>query len=211
MVENKKNIYLLSDTKIQSSDIIHLPIFQIKFLPYNIDYSKYDALIFTSKNGIYSLNDEIWKNLPSYAISKKTAEVIKQYNGNLCFTGNNGHGDNFAYELVKYLKNKKVLYIRAYEVVSSLVDILQNNSIECDQIITYKTECKIYSHYKLFSNAKIIFTSPSTIKCFLKSFQWNDSYTAIAIGKTTASYFPTTWNYKISQERTILSTIIAAK
>ena len=102
-------IYLLNDQKYQ--DIENLDIFGIEYIPSNIDLSTYDALIFTSKNAIYSLDsfNKIWKNIPAYAIAPKTANIIEKLGGKLVFTGETSHGDEFANELILKLKDKKVL------------------------------------------------------------------------------------------------------
>ena len=79
-----------------------------------------------------------------------------------------------------------MLYIRGDKIVSNLIDILK-----CDDIILYEN-CfnDIKNKYTLPKKSKIIFSSPSTIKYFLKLYSWDNSYTAISIGKTTAKYFP---------------------
>ena len=184
-------IYLLSDKHMEG--VINLPVIQIAPLKQKIDLSAYDALIFTSKNAIKSLNslDSTWKEIPSYAIAPQTAEVIQEHQGNLFFTGISGHGNDFAQELIPQLSNKKTLYIRGAKVVSSLVSILKQHNINCDELIAYETQCTTYTHQdKPKKDAIIIFSSPSTIECFFKNFSWDKSYQAIAIGKTTAEYFP---------------------
>jgi len=206
-------IYLLSNENILNENIINLPIFDIKYIDFNIDLTQYDGLIFTSKNAVYSMkNNNIWTTIPSYAIAKKTAKIIEQNSGDVIYTGNSGHGDDFAKELILLLQGKKVLYIRAKKVVSNLVDILNKNGVICDELITYETVCKEYDKkFKPNKNAIIIFSSPSTIKCFFNNFSWDESYLAIAIGKTTAKYFPKNINYQISDTTSLQSCIELAK
>ena len=50
-----ENIYILSDKKVNGAK--NLPVFVINYIKQNINFEKYDALIFTSKNGIYSINN----------------------------------------------------------------------------------------------------------------------------------------------------------
>ena len=208
-----KDIYLLSNVKSNDLEVQNLNIFDISFVKYDIDFTKYDALLFTSKNAIYSLaSNNTWQDIPSYGISTKTAKILEEYNSNLVYTGSSGHGDDFANELIPHLKNKKVLYIRAKKVVSNLVNILNENNILCDEIITYETTCKSYDIKQQPSkNSIIIFSSPSTIKCFLNNFIWDDSYFAIVIGKTTAKYLPSNIKYEIAKETSIESCILSAK
>ncbi len=102
------NIILLSNVKHEG--VISLPVFDIEYLDIKIDLEKYDSLIFTSKNAIYAL-DKLnipWENLDSYAIAEKTSDILKKYNSKVVFTGTHSHGNEFAYELIPLLKNKKV-------------------------------------------------------------------------------------------------------
>ncbi len=213
---NNKNktreTYVLSDKKIK--DVNNLPTFKINFLPSQVDLLQYDALIFTSKNGVLSLdsfNDD-WKQIPSYAISHKTASCITKNGGNLEYTGQNGHGNKFAHELIPLLKDKKVLYIKPKVVVSKLVDTLKKNEIDCDELITYETVCKTYKKEdKPPKDSIIILSSPSTLKCFLDTFGWDESYLAIAIGKTTTKFIPEYIDYKVAKHTSLDSCIKLAR
>ena len=185
------DIYILSDKKVEGAK--NLPVFEVKFIKQDIDFSKFDALIFTSKNGLYSVDsfNDKWKNIPSFAIAPQTAKIVEKLGGSLQFTGITNHGNEFALELLEVLKNKKVLYLRGSKVVSKLVEILNNNGINCEEAIVYETVCKKISENTILpKGSTIIFSSPSTIKCFLENLSWDDSYKAISIGKKTANYFP---------------------
>jgi uroporphyrinogen-III synthase len=187
-----KNIYLLSDKKLKYAK--NLPMIETISIDTPIDLDGYEAVIFTSKNGVKhaeALLGRAWRNIPAYAISKDTAKQIKELKGKLVFTGKEKHGDAFAYELLDDLKGKKVAYLAAASVVSDLVEILTNNGVMCDYIPVYKTVCKAYDKkHSLPSGSFIIFSSPSTIECFFKNVEWDASFTAISIGHTTAKYFP---------------------
>ena len=203
-------IYLLSNQKY--SNVENLEVFHIEYIKSDINLSSYDALIFTSKNAIYSLDsfNKDWKNIDSYAIAPKTAQIIKELNGKVVFTGITSHGNEFAQELITLLKDKKVLYIKALKTVSDLVEILRNNEIIVDELVTYKTACK-KSNEILENNSVFIFTSPSSVECFFNQYSWNDSYKAIVIGKTTAKYLPKNINYTISSQTAIDECINLAK
>jgi uroporphyrinogen-III synthase len=191
IMNSRLNIYILSDKKVKWAK--NLPMIEIKLIEQKIDFFSYDALIFTSKNAVYSIDkmDKTWREKPSYTIAPQTAKIIKHFKGNLKFVGKEKHGNAFALELIKNLKHKKVLYIRGTEVVSDLVNILNANSIVCEELIIYETICKEYKNkIKIPKNSTIIFSSPSTIKCFLHNITWDKSFKAISIGHTTAQYFP---------------------
>ena len=180
-------IYLLNN--IPFDGVENLEVFKIKFIPSVININEYDALIFTSKNAIYSLdsfNNE-WKNIDSYAIAPKTASIINEYGGKVKFIGKSSHGNDFAKELTPLLKNKKCLYIRAEKVVSKLCQVLKNDKICIDELVTYRTVCNVDSlDTKIENNSTIVFTSPSSVNCFLKKYKWNNTLRAVVIGKTTA-------------------------
>ncbi|MFW2441982.1 uroporphyrinogen-III synthase, partial [Aliarcobacter butzleri] len=182
-----KKIYLLNEQKHEG--IENLEVFQIEYIKSDVDLKKYDALVFTSKNGVKAINsfNQDWKNIPSYAIAQKTANTIMKLGGVIEFIGNSGHGNDFAYELKNVLKDKKVLYVKALKTVSNLPNILKENGIFLDEIIAYKTSCK-KSNIILEENSIFIFTSPSSVECFFKQYSWKNSYKAIVIGKTTAEF-----------------------
>ncbi|OUR71702.1 uroporphyrinogen III synthase [Arcobacter sp. 31_11_sub10_T18] len=207
-----KKIFILNDQKIEG--VTNIPLLNIRFLPQNINIKHYDALIFTSKNAIYSLNsfNKDWKKIPSYAIAKKTQKIIEEEGGITKFVGKSSHGDSFAHELKDLLANKKTLYIRAKKVVSNLVQILKDNQVIIDELITYETSCnKLDYHVNIPENSIIIFSSPSTIKCFFDLYIWDSSYQAICIGRTTATYLPEGINSKISPSQSLSECIKYAK
>lgn len=186
-----KNIFLLNDYKIKWAK--NIPLFKI--VPHNkkINLKTYDAIIFTSKNAINTIDrlNKDWKNIPSYVISEQTAKLVKDLNGNLQFISKKKHGNDFAYELINELQGKKVLYLRGKDIVSDLIKILKKNDISCDDEIIYENQFnELVKKIKIPKNSKIIFTSPSTVSYFFKLFSWDNSYTAISIGNTTAKYFP---------------------
>ncbi|MCT7908935.1 uroporphyrinogen-III synthase [Arcobacter lacus] len=205
-----KKIYLLNEQKHEG--IENLEVFQVEYIKSDVDLKKYDALVFTSKNGVKAINsfNQDWKNIPSYAIAQKTANTIMKLGGVVDFIGNSGHGNDFAYELKNVLKNKKVLYVKALKTVSNLPNILKENGIFLDEIIAYKTSCK-KSNIILEENSIFIFTSPSSVECFFKQYSWKNSYKAIVIGKTTAEFLPSNINYEISSQTSVEECIKLAK
>ena len=205
------NIYLLNNQKHEG--VINLKVFRINYLPFKADFSQYNALIFTSKNAITSLSSHkgSWENIDSYAIAAKTSEVLLSHQSKLVFVGKTSHGNDFAKELIPLLKDKNVLYLSAKKTVSNLVSILQKSKINVKQQITYETLCLNQNKINITKNAIIIFSSPSCIECFFKQYSWDESYKAVLIGKTTASYFPSNLDYTISTKPSIESCINLAK
>jgi uroporphyrinogen-III synthase len=212
MNKEQSDIYILSDKKIKGAK--NLPLLQISYLKPQIDILKYDALIFTSKNALLAVEnlDSSWINIPSYAISEQTAKQILSYGGNLVFTGQSGHGNQFAKELIDHLQGKNVLYIKARKVVSDLENILKQNNIAIHSVNLYETTCKKNAQTVSFkSNSYFVFSSPSTIECFFKNYKWDDSFTAVCIGNTTKSYLPKDIKYLLSEKTSLESCVQTAK
>ena len=187
---------------------------QINFLRDEIDLNLYECLIFTSKNAIRAIDkiDKGWIEKEIYSIGKGTAQEVVKYDANLVFTSQNSYGDRFAQEIKDRFNGKKVLFPRAKEITSHLNLILKENGVDLDEKIIYETTCREYqASHKPPSNAKIIFSSPSTVKCFFKNFYWDESYKAIAIGDVTAATIPAHVKKYIAREQTLQSCVDLAK
>jgi len=205
-------IYLLNNDKYEN--VINFPMIKINFFRKKIDLQSYDALIFTSKNGVRAIDkiDKNWIKKDIYSIGQGTSREIKKYNANLVYTAKSSYGNSFALEIKEKLKNKKVLFLRAKVVTSKLNKILIEADIKLDEEIVYETTCRVYEEEKLIDkNSIIIFTSPTTVNCFFKNFKWDKSYKAISIGKVTANFVPSYVNNIISEKQTIANCIKIAK
>jgi len=205
-------IYLLNDDNYE--DTVNLPMIKIKFFEKKIDLDSFDALIFTSKNGVKAMDnlDKRWKKKEIYSIGQGTSKEIKKYNANLVYTAKNSYGDLFAQEIKERLINKRVLFLRAKKVTSKLNSILLSEGIDLKEEIIYETTCREYGlDKKPPKNSIIIFTSPSTVKCFLSFFDWDVTYRAVSIGKVTAASVPFYIKNTISKSQTISSCIELAK
>jgi len=205
-------IYLLNSDKFEN--IQNLPVIKINFFKQEIDFDLYDALIFTSKNAVRAIEkiDCRWREKEVYSIGKGTSKEISRYNANLVYTSKNSYGDTFAQEIKSKLQGKKVLFPRAKIVTSKLNKILLDCGISLDEEILYETTCEsIDKKNRPEKNSVIIFTSPSTVNCFLKNFDWDESYRAIAIGKVTSKAIPDDIKVVYSDEQSILSCIAKAK
>lgn len=205
-------IYLFSDQAHKGVE--HLPLFEIIFIPSLPTLEGVDAIIFTSKNSVKALElcGITWQDKACYAIGEGTATAIRTYGGNLVFTCKNSYGDLFAHELIPLLKNKRVFFPRAKEVISPLFEILSTEGVDIFQHVMYETRCKKYdSSYAPQKNAILIFTSPSTVHCFLKNFSWDESYRAIVIGTKTAAVLPLHVKPLIADVQTIEHCVVLAK
>lgn len=204
----KTPIYLFSDTPHEGVE--HLPLLEIAYLSPSIDLLPYDALIFTSKKAVMALElmGVAWHEKASYAIGEGTAQAILEAKGHLAFTCKLSYGDHFAQTLIPLLQGKKVFFPRAKEVVSPLFETLTLSGIAITQCVVYETHCKHYPpEQKPPQGSVLIFTSPSTIRCFERNFGGLEGYEIVAIGDKSAHVLPPTLACHIPQKQSIEASI----
>ena len=88
--------------------------------------------------------------------------------------------------------------------------ILKDNKINLDEVVAYETSCK-ETNIDLEEDSIFIFTSPSSVECFFKQYNWKDSYKAVVIGKTTADYLPKNVDFIMSSETSVDECVNLAK
>ena len=202
------SIFILSEKEYEGA--CNLPVILIKYLTKKINLSSYEALVFSSKNGVVGVDrlNQAWKKIPSYSIGSGTSKEIKKRGGKVVYEARSSYGDNFASEIKKILAGKKTLFLRAKVVTSNLNSILKANGVLLDEMIVYETVCGDCEMIKAPPGGSfIIFSSPSTIECFFRCFSWDKSYTAIVIGAKTASFMPSQIPYVTAPKQTINSCI----
>jgi len=201
-----KQIYLFATSK--HPDAISAQSLQVRFLKPQIDFSKYDYLIITSKQTIKALkqyNTQEFINLPALCVSKKTADSYKDFGGEILDFGD-GYGDNLVSHIEKKPKDTKWLYLRAQSIASDFVARCKAEAYSIDEKILYVSECaKEALDIEVKKGSILIFTSPSSVECFLKTHTIDLDAKIIVIGTTTAKALPRGVNYKISQNTSIES------
>ncbi len=181
MKSEKFKIYLLNNEKY--AGVENYPVISFSPLISSINLRDIDYLIFTSKNAV-RITDSItneWKKLPSIAIGEATANEIKKLGGKIEYISNSGYGENLAKEIDEIYKNKTFLWLRPKKVVTNLKELIKNNYLK--EEIIYETICNKPQN-QIKKPAIVIFTSPSTVKCFAKIENF-ENITPIAIGKKT--------------------------
>lgn len=207
----QKNIYLFSLTPF--SGVTHINSLHVSYLAPDIDFKNYDYLIITSKQILEALKnyDESWKNLSVLAVAKPTAEAVQKSGGKILEYGS-GYGDNLADIITSYPREKRWLYLRAKAVVSDFVFTCKQKGYNIDEVIVYETSCSTEClHVKVEEDATLIFTSPSSVECFLKHHNFKETQNIIVIGTTTARAIPHHISYKIADEPTMQSCIQKAQ
>lgn len=203
------NIFLFSKTSYPG--VNHVPILQVNYLQPSIDFSFFDYIIATSKE-IFTALDQIgsWKHLPVLAISDSTAQVALQKGAKILDIA-----DGYGKDIVALIKAKysdlKALHPHAKVVAFDIEEALKENDVSINSFTVYETSCSQTKLPALPLDAICIFTSPSSVRCFLKSYQFLPTYQVVCIGETTASQLPEGINFVISETTSVPSTIERAE
>jgi len=205
-------IYLLSP--LQKEGCIHLPMIEFSLIEEALVLDTYDLLMFTSKQAVKSaesLNKD-WKKIPCLAIGASTAEEIKRLSGTVVYQPESFYGKSLSADIITMFSDKKILYLRPKVVSFDSKNFLAQAGITLQEKVIYETSCIKYSKENTpEKNAILIFTSPSTIHCFLENFEWDKSYTAVVIGEATKEYLPEDAQYEVADIPQIDACIIKAK
>jgi len=199
-----KNVYLFSTSS--HPDAISINSLDITLLKPDIDFSEYDYFIITSKqvaNALEQYDKKILK--PALCISELTAMSYKNIGGEVLYTGT-GYGDDLRTIIKTYPESTRWLYLRAKVVASEFVSICQEEGYNIDEVLMYESCCsKEMQSIQIQENATLIFTSPSSVKCFLQKNVIDEKVKVIVIGRSTAKALPANINYTISEKTSIKS------
>jgi uroporphyrinogen-III synthase len=206
----KKQIYLFSISSHPHANSINS--LDIKLLKPEINFSNYDYFIITSKQTSEVLKQYVNPDLkPALCVSVASAKSYEDMGGEVLDIGG-GYGDNLVSKIKEYPKSKKWLYLRAKVVASDFVSICQKDGYDIDEIIVYESGCsKEIWHVEVEDEAILIFTSPSSVNCFLQNHIISPHAKVIVIGKTTAKALPKNVKYILSSKTSIDSCIDIAK
>jgi uroporphyrinogen-III synthase len=203
-----KSIYLFSISS--HPNVVSVNSLQIKLLKPQIDFSKYDYLIVTSKQTSKALKQyekSQYIDKKALCVSVASAQSYEDLGAKVLDIGG-GYGDNLVDKIKSYPKETNWLYLRAKVVASDFVSLCQKDGYNVDEAIVYESDCsQEILDVKVEDEVTLIFTSPSSLKCFLKNSTLKKTHTIIVIGKTTAKALPKGLKYTISQETTIESCI----
>jgi uroporphyrinogen-III synthase len=203
-----KNIYLFATSKNKYANSIKS--LDVRYLKPEIDFSKYEYLVITSKQTVKALEQYekgSFINMPALCVSDKTADSYRAIGGKILASGD-GYGDN----LIKYIRelpqDTKWLYLRAELIASSFVQMAKEEGYSIDEKILYVSECsKEILDVRVEDDSTLIFTSPSSIECFLKNNTIHPDAKIIVIGTTTAACLPKGIKYIISESTSVESCI----
>ncbi|WP_456391435.1 uroporphyrinogen-III synthase [Nitratifractor sp.] len=178
-----------------------------------IDYQGCDTLIFTSKEAVRSAEaiDPGWKGYPAVAIGPATAQRIRELGGRVLYQPREFYGEILAADLTELFRERKLLYLRPEKVSFDSKTFLSRAGIELKEQVIYRTGCRQYRPEEAPPDgAIIVFTSPSTIHCFLKNFSWRESYRAVVIGRATLKHLPAGARVAVAEAPSIAACIVRA-
>lgn len=140
-------------------------------------------------------------------VSIKTANAYSEFGGKILATGD-GYGDSLAKYIQEYPKETRWLYLRAELVASDFVQRSRDEGYSIEEEILYVSECsQEILDVRVNDDSTLIFTSPSSIECFLKNNTIHSNAKVIVIGTTTANCLPEGVEHIVSQNTSIESCI----
>ena len=185
-------IYTLGEDEINGAT--SAPFIKTKYLDYNCDIDSFDIIIFTSKKAIISLDNKYssWINKSIYTVGEKSKKLALSKGAKNIMSLKKESSYDMIKEIKPKLGNKKVLYVRAKEVLFDIKKELKN-ICEFKEIITYET---IFTKppFELIKGSIVIFSSPSIIKSFSRFYDMVD-FKIIVIGKNTAEFLDKNISY----------------
>ncbi len=198
--------YLFSTSTASYPNVTSILSLDIKFFQPEINFSQYDYLIITSKQISQALKfykNEDFFDKKALCVSEKSAQAYSSIGGQILDIAS-GYGDTLSQKIHQYPLDTKWLYLRGENIASSFADTSRIKGYEIEEKILYRSSCKDgIDKININDKDTLIFTSPSSVECFLKVFKIKESHKVIVIGKTTAKALPTNVNYEIAKGRTI--------
>lgn len=204
-------IYLISKTPY--AGVIHIPVLSIHFLTPPIDFTRYEGVIFTSKQALLALKNYTiaWDDLQCICVSEGTAKAAREAGAEHIETGD-GYGRSIPQVLRTKNRRGKWLYVRPKVIASEWVETARNEGFEIDEAIVYETTCNQDArNYTIAEDAILVFTSPSSIECFRASYQILSSHSIVAIGKTTKNAFENAKEVLVSPQASVASAVELAQ
>ncbi|MCX7760123.1 MAG: uroporphyrinogen-III synthase [Hydrogenothermaceae bacterium] len=177
---------------------ISFPVIKFSSVEFYFDERDYDYLIFSSSNSVKFFFEKIdrLQKVKIIAVGEKTKEKLESLGYKDIITPQEYSAEgvlNFIKSNISQFECKKVGIVRALEGIDTLLNRKPPN-VYVDVIPVYKTEFNIPSNVeeirKMFEEGKIdfvIFSSPSTVKGFLRIFKPDvlKNCKVVVIGKTT--------------------------
>ena len=182
-------VYLLNDVEFEG--VCNLPLLATEYLKPSIDFSEVNSLIITSQKALKALEimDAPWRDKHLFTVGEATAKLVHSLGGRVRYSAE-GYGEDLARAIIRQFPLGRYLYCRGKEVATDVGSMLRRSNIRVQDAVVYSTRCDSSVHREIPGGSVIIFTSPKTVRCFFKIWEWDGSWKAVAIGKTTKKAIP---------------------
>lgn len=204
-------IYLISKTPYPG--VIHIPVLTIRFLTPDIDFSQYEGVILTSKQAVLALQNYAvdWNRLKCICVSESTAQSAREA-GAVDIEAGDGYGTSIPDVLHAKKRSGKWLYLRPKTVATEWVETARAQGCVIDEAVVYETTCnEEASNVGAAEDGVLIFTSPSSIRCYTKHHPIFPAQDVVAIGKTTQNALPADVPSHLSATTSIASAVELAR
>jgi uroporphyrinogen-III synthase len=183
-------IYLISKTPYEG--VIHIPVLTLSFLSPVIDFTQYEGIVLTSKQAVLALKNYSidWNRLKCICVSEGTAAEAREA-GAVEIEVGDGYGTSIPHLLGSKKRSGKWLYLRPKVVAAEWVESARESGLKIDEAIVYETVCNGEAAHDCVSDEGVlIFTSPSSIRCFLQNYPILSTHKVVVIGTTTQNALP---------------------
>ncbi|MCS7185190.1 MAG: uroporphyrinogen-III C-methyltransferase, partial [bacterium] len=143
-----------------------MPILTCKPIDFDVDIKSYDAIVFTSREGVKSFYKKV-KKLSCISILNGPGvmdEFLKHYK--TAFVVPNTYDVEGIIEVVKTLNVKRILVVRAYGL-ADVFDGLRKLGYEVDVISTYK---QMFTKVEFIDSDGYVFTSPNIVRKYYEFY-----------------------------------------
>lgn len=191
----------------------NLVLSELLIYDFSVDFLDFEALICTSKNALLALEKNKIKlnlNLPLFVVGEKTAEFARKIGFKNVNFPRNSYASELVTEFLQALRGKKCLYLRGKKVSSNLGEILGQKGVKIKEIIVYEKLFKARK-FELLRPGIFIFTSPLSVREFLKYNQLFQNDKIIAIGEKTAAVLRAFGEVFVSEKQSVKSCVELAR
>lgn len=200
-------VYLLSKTSYPG--VIHIPVLTIRFLNPAIDLKRYKGIIFTSKQSVEAMKHYPleWESVQFLCVSEATADHARRSGAHHVDVAQ-GYGESIPELLARADSSIRWLFPRPKQVASEWAETARRKGIEIDEAIVYETACnEEVSYGPIAADGVLIFTSPSSVRCFMQRESILPTHSIIVIGKTTQAALPMGVKSLVSDETSVASAV----
>ena len=183
--EAARTFHALIREALPEAKVISSPLINIKFLSKSIDFTRFDAFIFTSINGVQAIeNQRIPPGKLCFAVGEKTAQAAKSIGFKVLYS--EGNFENLISMILSHPYKGRFLHIRGKYSRGDISKKLSESGRPCEQMIVYHQKSQALTHEAKISinrGKPLIFPlfSPRTAKLLMEEILPNDHFYIIAM------------------------------